>query len=216
MSVNGLFTGPTDRGIQEKREGNAMDIRDVRFVKGVTGSEGLPEPMRPTVAFFGRSNVGKSSVINALVRRKGLARSSSRPGRTTEVNYFDVDGKWYLADTPGYGYARLSKTDMERIARRLSWYAGSPDVSVRLAVVVFDAALGLRDSDRETVSVLVEAGRDVLLLGNKSDKGRRNDVANHFRQAMAEYPGYTVVRYSAETGEGRGELLAAIGTALAV
>ncbi|NTW45713.1 MAG: ribosome biogenesis GTP-binding protein YsxC [Candidatus Moranbacteria bacterium] len=188
-----------------------MEIREVRFVRGVTGSEGLPEPMRPTVAFFGRSNVGKSSAINALVRRKGLARSSSRPGRTTEVNYFDVDGKWYLADTPGYGYARLSKTDMERIARRLSWFAGAQEVPIRLAVVVFDAALGLQDSDRETVSVLRDAGRLVLLLGNKSDKGRRNDVTNHIRQAMKEYPDSTVIRYSAETGEGRGELLAVIG-----
>lgn len=184
-----------------------MEIRDVTFLKGVTGSEGLPRPERPTVAFFGRSNVGKSSVINALVRRKDIARSSSRPGRTTEINYFLVDGSWHLADTPGYGYARLPKTQMEKIAQHLSWFAGAGDVRIDLSVVVIDAERGVRDSDRETIDVLRGAGRDVLILANKSDKGRRNDVTNRIREAKVGYPDLRVVRYSSKTGEGRAELL---------
>ncbi len=191
-----------------------MEIRDVKFMRGVTGSEGLPEVDRPTVAFFGRSNVGKSSVINALVRRKDMARSSSRPGRTTEVNYFSVDDGWYLADTPGYGYARLSKVFMEKIAKHLSWFAGAPEVTLRLAVVVIDAAIGLQEADRETISVLQDAGRRVLILGNKSDKGRRNDIMNHIREVEREFPDSRVIRYSAKTGEGRGELLGAISDVL--
>jgi len=184
-----------------------MEIQSVKFLRGVTGSEGLPESHRPTVAFFGRSNVGKSSVINALVRRKDTARSSSRPGRTTEVNYFLVDDSWYLADTPGYGYARLSKVQMEKIAKHLSWFAGAPEVRLTLAAVVVDAEIGIRDSDRETISVLRDAGRRMLILANKSDKGRRNDVTNHIREAEREFPDCPVIRYSSKTGEGRAELL---------
>lgn len=191
-----------------------MEIKEVRFLRGITGSEGLPLPLLPTVAFFGRSNVGKSSVINALVRRKDMAHSSSRPGRTTEVNYFSVDERWYLADTPGYGYARLSKAFMEKIAKHLSWFAGSPEVSLCLSVVVIDAAIGLQTADRETVAVLKDAGRNVLLLGNKSDKGRRNDVTDHIREAEREFPESPVIRYSAKTGEGRSALLEAIGKAI--
>ncbi len=192
-----------------------MTIRTVTFLRGVTGSASLPVPSRPTAAFFGRSNVGKSSVINALVRRKDLARSSSRPGRTTEINYFLVDDTWYLADTPGYGYARLPKDRMEKIAKHLSWFAGATEeVVISVAVVVVDAALGLQDSDRETIAVLRDAGRSVLILANKADKGRRNDIANHLRAIAGTFPDCVVVRYSAKTGEGRAELLAALSSAL--
>jgi len=192
-----------------------MRIRNVKFIRGVTGSESLPVPARPTVAFFGRSNVGKSSVINALVGRKDLARSSSRPGRTTEVNYFLVDDSWYLADTPGYGYARLSKERMERIARRLSWFAGAVDeVPITVATVVVDASIGIRDSDRETISVLRDAGRNVLIVANKADKGRRNDVTKNVRSIVSEFPDSIVVRYSAKTGEGKVELLRALSSAV--
>jgi GTP-binding protein len=191
-----------------------MEIRNVTFLRGVTGSEGLPDVDRPTVAFFGRSNVGKSSVINALVRRKDMARSSSRPGRTTEVNYFSVDDAWYLADTPGYGYARLSKVFMEKIAKHLSWFAGAPEVTLSLAVVVIDAEIGLQEADRETISVLRDAGRNILILGNKSDKGRRNDITNHIRDVEKEFPESKVIRYSAKTGEGRADLLHALADAI--
>jgi GTP-binding protein len=191
-----------------------MEIRNVTFLRGVTGSEGLPDVDRPTVAFFGRSNVGKSSVINALVQRKDMARSSSRPGRTTEVNYFSVDDAWYLADTPGYGYARLSKVFMEKIAKHLSWFAGAPEVTLSLAVVVIDAEIGLQEADRETISVLRDAGRNILILGNKSDKGRRNDITNHIRDVEKEFPESKVIRYSAKTGEGRADLLHALADAI--
>ncbi len=189
-----------------------MEIKTTRFLKGVTGTEGLPKPERTTIAFFGRSNVGKSSVINALVRHKDMARSSSRPGRTTEANYFLVNESWHLADTPGYGYARLARTQMEKIAKHLSWFAGAPEVAIALAVVVIDAEIGLQDSDRETISVLHDAGRNILLLANKADKGRRNDISNHIHEAEREYPGFPVIRYSSKTGEGRGDLLAFLST----
>lgn len=191
-----------------------MDIRSATFVKGVIGSEGLPEPALPTVAFFGRSNVGKSSVINSLLGRKGLARSSSQPGRTTEINYYLVDGSWHLADLPGYGYARLSKEKREKIRRHILWYAQAPESGITLSVVVIDANVGMSPMDREAYDVLSAAGRDVVILANKSDKGKRNETMNRIFSIRSDFPDASVVRYSAKSGEGRGELLEIIGKRL--
>lgn len=188
-----------------------MEIISVQFLKGVIGSEGLPQPARPTVAFFGRSNVGKSSVINSLVRQKDLARSSSRPGRTTEINYFLINGAWHLADTPGYGYAKLPLAKREKIRKHLLWYATETALSaLPRAAVIVDAEIGVQDSDREMIGFLLSAGRKVTIIANKSDKGRKNDIANNIRALREEFPDCSVIRYSAKTGEGRPELLNAL------
>lgn len=187
-----------------------MEIRSARFLKGVIGSEGLPQPNRPTVAFFGRSNVGKSSVINSLVRQKALARSSSRPGRTTEINYFLVNDSLHIADTPGYGYAKLPLAKREKIRKHLLWYITEPDAIIARAAVIIDAELGAQDSDREILGLLRDAGRRTVIVANKADKGRKNDVANNIRALREEFPGCAIVRYSAKTGEGRDELLSVV------
>lgn len=184
-----------------------MKIHSAKFVKGVTGSEGLPEPSRPTVAFFGRSNVGKSSVINSIVQRKDLARSNSRAGRTTEINYFLVNDSWYMADLPGYGYAKLPETLRVKLSKYLSWYAADMRIDLKWAILVVDAEVGAKDSDRETFALLREYGRNVLILANKSDKGKRNDVTKNIYAFKNEFAGSPVIRYSAKTGDGRAELL---------
>jgi GTP-binding protein len=186
----------------------SMEITSARFVKGVIGSEGLPVPPLPTVAFFGRSNVGKSSVINALVRRKELARSNSRAGRTTEINYYLVNDALYFADTPGYGYAKLPPKLHAKIAKYLSWYAETPAANLRFAILVVDAEVGVKDSDRETFALLSEYGHRLIILANKADKGPRNDILKHLHTMAADFPKCPVVRFSAKTGEGRDELLA--------
>lgn len=182
-----------------------MTIRSASFVKGVIGSEGLPEPARPTVAFFGRSNVGKSSVINAFLGRKGLARSSSQPGRTTEINYYLVNDAWYLADLPGYGYARLSLEKREKLRRQILWYAESEAVPLSLAVIVIDATVGMTDMDREALGVLLGAGRNVAVVANKSDKGKRNATMSTVLALRKEFPDIPVIRHSSKTGEGSAE-----------
>lgn len=187
-----------------------MEITSAQFLKGVIGSEGLPKPSRPTVAFFGRSNVGKSSVINTLTRRKNLARSNSRAGRTTEINYFLVNDAWYLADLPGYGYADLPPALHEKIGKHLSWYAATDDIDLRWAVLVVDAEVGVKDSDRETFALLCGYGRNILILANKSDKGRRNDVMKNIRAMTEDFPDCPIIRFSTKTGEGRDELLATL------
>lgn len=187
-----------------------MEIRSVQFVTGVIGSEGLPSPSRPVVAFFGRSNVGKSSVINSLVRQKELARSSSSAGRTTEINYFLVNDEWYLVDLPGYGYANRPAAVRAKLEKRLSWYAGAEEVDFLWAVLIVDAEVGAKDSDRETFKLLREYGRNVLIIANKADKGGRNDMMKNLRALRTEFPDCPIIRYSAKTGEGRTELLQAL------
>lgn len=185
-----------------------MEIRSAEFIKGVIGSEGLPQPSRPTVAFFGRSNVGKSSVINSLVRRRDLAHSNSRAGRTTEINYFLVNNQWYFADLPGYGYAKVPPALREKMGKYLSWFAADMRIDVRYAVLIVDAEIGAKDSDRETYKLLTEYGRTVIILANKADKGKQSEVLKNIRSLEKEFFGCPVIRYSAKTGEGRKEFLA--------
>lgn len=187
-----------------------MEIRSVQFVTGVIGSEGLPAPSRPVIAFFGRSNVGKSSVINSLVRQKELARSSSSAGRTTEINYFLVNDEWYLVDLPGYGYANRPAAVRAKLEKRLSWYAGAEEVDFLWTILIVDAEIGAKDSDRETFKLLREYGRNVLIIANKADKGGRNAMTNNIRVLKTEFPECPIIRYSAKTGEGRTELLQAL------
>ncbi len=184
-----------------------MEIRSVQFVKGVIGSEGLPKPALPTVAFFGRSNVGKSSVINSLVQRKEMARSSSSAGRTTEINYYLVNDAWYLVDLPGYGYANRPSAIRAKLEKHLSWYASTDEVSFLFVVLIVDAEIGAKDSDRKAFQLFREYGRNIIILANKSDKGGRNNMMKNIEKLRQEFSNVPVIRYSAKTGEGRKELL---------
>lgn len=184
-----------------------MEIKSTTFIKGVIGSEGLPEPSRPTVAFFGRSNVGKSSVINNLTRQRDLAHANARAGRTTEINYFLVNDEWYLVDLPGYGYAHVPGPLRKKMAGYISWFAADMRIDLRWAVLIVDAEIGAKDSDRDCYKLLSEYGRPVIILANKCDKGRRIDVDRHIQAMEKEFAPTRIIRYSAKTGEGRGDLL---------
>jgi GTP-binding protein len=183
-----------------------MEIESVQFVKGVIGSEGLPQPSLPVIAFFGRSNVGKSSVINSLVSQK-VARSSSSAGRTTEINYYLVNDAWYLVDLPGYGFANRPPAVRAKLEKHLSWYAGAEEVEFLWVVLIVDAEIGAKDSDRKTFKLLREYGRNILIIANKADKGGRNAMIHSIAKLRKEFPDCPIVRYSAKTGEGRAELL---------
>jgi len=184
-----------------------MEIQSVQFMKGVIGSEGLPKPSLPVVAFFGRSNVGKSNVINSLVRQKEMARSSSSAGRTTEINYYLVNDIWYLVDLPGYGYANRPAEVRAKLEKHLSWYAGAEEVDFLWVVLIVDAEIGAKNSDKKTFELFREYGRNVVILANKADKGGRNDMVKSIQKLRTEFPDCPIIRYSAKTGEGRSELL---------
>ncbi len=140
------------------------------FILGVAGLEQLPDANKPEIAFAGRSNVGKSSLINALTGRKALARTSHTPGRTQQLNYFNLgDGRLYMVDMPGYGYAKVSKTIREEWNALIrSYLRGRPNL--RCVFILIDARHGLKDSDIELMKMLDETAVSYRIILTKTDK----------------------------------------------
>lgn len=184
-----------------------MKILSKEFVKGVIGSEGLPQPVLPTVAFLGRSNVGKSSTINALLQAKKLAISSVQPGRTTEINYFIVNDACHFADLPGYGYAKASIKQREKIRRLILWFLSDAVTRVDLAIFIIDGSLGLKDTDREAIQYGLGHGRRVAIIANKMDKGHQNKNRMILKSVQEEYPEIMIFPFSAKMKIGREEIL---------
>ncbi len=149
--------------------GRRLFAGEVRFVFAATDAGGLPAATLPEVAFAGRSNVGKSSLINALAGRKGLARISNTPGRTRQLNFFDLGGKLLLVDMPGYGYAKVSKSETAAWQRLIGAYLRGRASLKRLMLLV-DARHGLKESDREMMGRLDEAAVGFQLVLTKSDQ----------------------------------------------
>jgi len=187
-----------------------MNITSAEFVRGVIGSDDFLANDMPTVAFAGRSNVGKSSVINSLVRRRELVRSSAHPGQTKQINYFLINGKVYFADLPGYGYAKLSLTQREKLRKLLLWYLTSDEVVLRAVVLVIDAKVGLKDIDYELVATMQEAQRRVIIVANKIDKLKQSEVAACMKNIAVEAENCLVIPYSALKHSGRESLQRAI------
>jgi len=193
---------------------------ETRFLMGAAAITGLPEPDLPEVAFAGRSNVGKSSLINAVVGRKGLARASNEPGRTREVNFFVLDEKLRLVDLPGYGFAKVSR-DVTRKFQNLgrSYLRGRPNL--KRAYLLIDARHGLKDVDAEALDAFDQAAVSYQIILTKSDKIKPAEVAKVVEatlKAIAKRPAAfpRVIASSSETGLGIPELRAEIVAACAI
>ena len=181
-----------------------------RFLLAATDAAHFPAPTLPEVAFLGRSNVGKSSVINTLVDAK-LARTSSTPGRTRSINFFEV--RWpgkprpevIFADLPGYGYAKLSREISQEWPKFIEPYLNDrPTLALCLALV--DVNVPPQASDRQLLSFLNASGRDFLLIATKSDRLSNNQLRNALKSLAETYPTATVIPFSAKTGAGRDEV----------
>ena len=160
------------------------------------------------VAFAGRSNVGKSSVINCLTRRKNLARVGSAPGKTTQINYFDVDGAFYLVDLPGYGYAKVSQAEKDRWAKLMEAYFASGLITVGVQIV--DARHKPTANDLTMCQWFLDAGCPFIVVANKLDKLKaREREANLplIRETLALPEHVPLIPFSAEKGTGREELM---------
>ena len=160
-----------------------IHIKDVSFIKGVVSEEAILYDGIPQVAFIGRSNVGKSTLMNVLMERKGMVKTGRTPGKTKEINFFLIQWKdegevreVYFVDLPGYGYARVSKGMREKLQERISWYLTHPVSDLSLVVLIIDARRGLGEEDREILETLRERGKEVFLVINKIDKLNQREL----------------------------------------
>lgn len=175
-----------------------MNITAARFIKGVTNDHNLIRDEIPQVAFIGRSNVGKSSVINTVMGRKDLARSSSRPGFTKEANFFLVNENTYIVDLPGYGYAKGSKDEQVKIMLLIEWYVFHPEITQKKIVLIVDAKVGPSHDDLATLKQLEEHGKDIVIVANKIDKLSQGERAKALKLIADLTTGHTIIPYSAE------------------
>lgn len=181
-----------------------MRVRDARFVVSAVRAADLPRDGRPQFAFAGRSNVGKSSLINRLLGRKGLARTSSRPGRTRSVNFFLIDDSWYVVDLPGYGYARVSKSERETWGRSVERYFRSAAGLVRVVLLV-DGKVAGTPLDSEAYGYLQGLGLEPVVAVTKIDRvkrGARAGTLARVAELLGMPSGTELFPVSSRTGEG--------------
>jgi GTP-binding protein len=185
-----------------------VNFRSAEFVLGAVGQRDLPADRLPEVAFSGRSNVGKSSLINRLVQRKNLARTSSAPGKTQQLNYYRIDGRFYMVDLPGYGFVRGGLDLRARLGRLTEDYLESRE-TLRAVVQLIDARHGPSDLDRTMIEWLRSWQRPFLLVFTKVDKLSRNQRRRMFDrlETSGELGGLSYASFSALTGEGRDDVL---------
>ena len=186
-----------------------VNLQKAEFVRSAAKAGDFPRDGLPQVAFAGRSNVGKSSVINRLLNRKNLARVGAAPGKTTHINYFLIDGKFYLVDLPGYGYAKVSKAEKERWGRLMEeWFADNGLMT--LGIMIVDARHKPTADDCTMAQWFKASGRPFAVAANKLDKIRKSDIIPNLariRETLELDESVTVIPFSAEKGDGKQELL---------
>jgi GTP-binding protein len=190
----------------KKELGRLLFSKETSFVKGVVDMQGLPNPDKIEVCFSGRSNVGKSSLINALTGRKGLARTSNTPGRTQEINFFSIPENHYLVDLPGYGYANAPIKVVEKWQNLMKQYLAGRQ-SLRRAFVLVDGRHGVKKVDTEIMSMLDSSAVTFQVVLTKLDKVKENDQENiidQVRTSLQKHPAAfpEIILTSSEKGWG--------------
>ncbi len=173
-------------------------ITIANFVKGVVGPDAVLEDGVPQIAFIGRSNVGKSSVINSLTGEKGLARTSAFPGRTREINVFLINKSFYLIDLPGYGYAKASKEGRARLRELINWYFFDSPYEQKKVVLIIDAYVGPTENDIEMLEALEERNKNIVIVANKVDKIKKSKYESQFKKIKSAVGDHKIIPYSAE------------------
>lgn len=196
--------------------GRRLFAREARFVAAAVGQEAIPPDGLPEIAFAGRSNVGKSSLINALCGRRVLARTSRTPGRTRQLNFFEIPGRLVLVDLPGYGHAEAAKSEIARWNRLLRGYMQTR-AALRRTCLLIDARRGLTETDRPLLGLLDGCGASYQVVLTKLDKLPAGEIDAMARRIAAELAGHPAAHpeihlTSARDGRGLAALRAALGS----
>jgi GTP-binding protein len=195
-------------------QNNYMEIKQVKFVKSSADLAGCPDGHFPEYVFTGRSNVGKSSLINMITNRKELARTSSNPGKTITINHYLIDDKWFLVDLPGYGYARRSKTLRSKWEESMEDYIKNRE-HLQIVFILVDSRIDPQAKDLDFINSVAEWGVPLAVIFTKTDKNKQSDTAkniNKFKEELLknweELP--VIFQTSALKKKGREEILAFI------
>lgn len=187
----------------------AFNISNAEFVRSAVKKADFPRDRLPQVVFAGRSNVGKSSVINKLLNRKNFARVGAAPGKTTHINYFLIDKQLYLVDLPGYGYAKVSKEEKARWGKLIeSWFADTELMT--LGVQIVDARHKPTADDCTMAEWFKSGGKPYVVVANKLDKLKKSEIEGNIariRETLELDECVNVIPFSAEKGDGRQDLL---------
>jgi len=180
------------------------------FIKGVIGTNDILYDGKFQVAFIGRSNVGKSSLINSLVMKKNLARSSTKPGKTIRLDFFLINNKFYFVDLPGYGYSKVSAKRHNKLREMILWYFLYSGIRERMAVLIIDAKIGLTELDREMIDILKKNKINFVIVANKIDKLKMGEKEKQLKKIQETCGILKIIPYSSITKEGRKELMKTI------
>lgn len=190
-------------------------IKSATFVKSYADPNLVPKDGLPQVVLLGRSNAGKSSLINSITGVPGLAKTSSAPGLTRLINVFSMDKQYELVDLPGYGYAKASRNERERVLDMLSGFL-SVATRLKLVVIILDSRLGPTPIDKEVIEQVQRSGLPFLLVANKADKPSRMELRQIVQELERTYSNIPVLVHSTVSGDGRGLLLDAFSRAVKV
>jgi len=183
-----------------------MHITSAEFIKGVAGTDDILENDASHIALIGRSNVGKSSIINSLTRQRKLARTSAVPGRTREINVFLINRSLYLLDLPGYGFVGAPHEVKEKVSKLIHWYLFVSPYTQKKVMMIIDAHVGLKASDIDMLNALQDHGKRIVIVANKIDKIKKSQYKSRLKELLDAVAPNQVIPYSAEKNIGIGEL----------
>ncbi|MCI8539373.1 MAG: YihA family ribosome biogenesis GTP-binding protein [Oscillospiraceae bacterium] len=189
-----------------------MNLQNAEFIRSAAKPSDFARDRLPQIVFAGRSNVGKSSVINRLLNRKNFARVGAAPGKTTHINYFLIDRQMYLVDLPGYGYAKVSKAEKDRWGKLIESYFADPEL-MTLGVLIVDARHKPTADDCTMAECFRQSGKPFVVVANKLDKLKKSEVEPNLflvEETLAAAGEERVIPFSAEKGTGKEELLRAV------
>lgn len=189
-----------------------LNVNKAEFIKSAASPEGFIRDVLPNIVFSGKSNVGKSSVINRLLNRRNFARVGQSPGKTIHVNYFLIDKKAYFVDLPGYGYAKVSKSERERWGRLMEQFFAVEGL-IDLGIMIVDSRHKPTADDVTMAQWFKSSGCPLVVVANKADKLKKSEIEPNLeliRSTLGLDAGTPLILFSAEKGSGRGELMSQI------